>query len=160
MNLIISTWQNYLPNTVTFTFFLFKASFSSSVTSTSSSNSSKKSSHVFLLPIFFNALLIKVFSTFAVFDSTNTPCGVHRCYCFSIWICFDEVVRNSRSIPNSNWTNNFLSFPQRNGKNFPNNFFFSFAEVNKSLPSRADFIGSVRKWKTNNILILAKWIET
>ena len=73
-----------------------------------------------LLPIFFNALLIKVFSTFAVFDSTNTPCGVHRCYCFSIWICFDEVVRNSRSIPNWNWTNNFLLFPERNRKFFRN----------------------------------------
>ena len=35
-------------------------------------------------------------------------------------------------------------------------FFFSFAEVNKNLPSQADFIGSVRKGETNNILILAK----
>ena len=59
-------------DTVTFTFFLSKASFSSSVTSTSSSNSSKKSSLVFLLPIFLNALLINFFSTFPVFDSTDT----------------------------------------------------------------------------------------
>jgi len=33
---------------------------------------------------------------------------------------FDEVIRNSRSIPNWNWTNNFLTFPERNRKNFRN----------------------------------------
>ena len=137
---------------VTFTFVLSKASFSSSVTSTSSSNSSKKSSHVFLLPIFFNALLIKVFSTFPVFDSTNTL--THHVvsivviafrYGFAS-MTFDEVIRNSKGIPNWNWRNNFLSFPERNRQNFRNNFFF-FAEVNKIFPAgRFHRVG----WKRGN----------
>ena len=137
---------------VTFTFVLSKASFSSSVTSTSSSNSSKKSSHVFLLPIFFNALLIKVFSTFPVFDSTNTL--THHVvsivviafrYRFAS-MTFDEVIRNSKGIPNWNWRNNFLSFPERNRQNFRNNFFF-FAEVNKIFPVGPISSGRLEKGK-------------
>jgi hypothetical protein len=63
-----------------------------------SCNSSKIFSHVFLLPIFFNALLIKVFSTVPVFDSTDTPCGVHPVIAFQYGFAsmtFDEVIRNS-----------------------------------------------------------------
>jgi hypothetical protein len=61
---------------------------------------------------------------------------------------FDEVIRNSRSIPNLIWTKSFLSFPERNRKKFQKNFFFP-AEVNKNFPGRADFIGSVGKGETN-----------
>jgi hypothetical protein len=47
----------------------------------------------------------------------DTPCGVHPVIAFQYGFAsmtFDEVIRNSRSIPNWNWSNNFLSFPERN----------------------------------------------
>ena len=79
----------------------------------------KKSSHVFLLQIFFNALLTKVFSTFPVFDSTDTLSIVVIAFQYGFAsMIFDEVIRNCRSIQNWNWTNNFLSFPERMRKKF------------------------------------------
>ena len=65
----------------------------------------KKSAHVFLLPIFFNALLIKVFFNFSGFRLHRHTHQVVSIVVIAfqygfVSMTFDEVIRNSRSIPN------------------------------------------------------------
>jgi hypothetical protein len=95
--------------------------------------------------------LPKSFSTFPVYDSTDTLTHhVVSIVVIAFWygfasMTFDEVIRNSRSIPNWNWTNNFLSFPKRNRKHFRNNcFFLSRKSIKFSRSGRFYHVGQKR----------------
>ena len=85
------------------------------------------------------------------------PCGVHRWYCFSIWIFPQLPSMKSYVILEVFRIEieqiNFSRFWNGTGKISGIQFFF--AEVNKKFPGLADFIRLVRKGVTNNILILA-----